>query len=465
MLIRLDKREPELLKKAVRALLMLALIFYISYGFATWITDQRNDVGNVVFMWERHIPFLPWTIVPYWSINLLYGLSFLIPRTALELKRHIARLLSAQVICVLSFLCFPLEATFIKPEVGGFYGELFNLLSSFDKQYNQAPSLHITLLVILWATYYPLMARWSRFLLHGWFFLIGLSVLTTWQHHFLDVPLGILVGCFVLWLWPFEGSSPLSTFHFNLSNGRLRWVILYGILALLSLILGVTLGGMWLILNWPAVSFAMVAFNYMGVGAKGFQKRSDGSFTVTNQLLFFPYIVIMAINSRLWTHGDNGADEIAPNLYLGRIPTRKELLVGQYDVVIDLTAEFPFPLQCRWHSLSHRFTFQGAYYSYPMLDMVKPTCGDFEAIRQLVKTVAVTLEPSKKILICCGLGYSRSVIASLIWLVEGRELRALEDALSAVKRSRPRIVISQDVYTALEDWWEPINIMAEHKEG
>ena len=43
----------------------------------------------------------------------------------------------------------------------------------FDKPYNQAPSLHIALLVVLWVCYARYASGAWRWLLHGWFALIG----------------------------------------------------------------------------------------------------------------------------------------------------------------------------------------------------------------------------------------------------------------------------------------------------
>lgn len=140
---------------------------------------------------------MPWTIIPYWSIDLLYGLSFLLPSHRRELDRHGLRLLSVQLICVACFLIWPLTFTFERPEISGVFGWLFELLMGFDKPFNQAPSLHIALLVVLWARFRAHTARRWRLLLHLWFALIGLSVLTTWQHHFIDVPTGVWWACFV----------------------------------------------------------------------------------------------------------------------------------------------------------------------------------------------------------------------------------------------------------------------------
>ena len=71
---------PASLLRAALWLAFLAPFFYLTYGFANWLASRRDDVGSIVFAWERTIPFLAWTIVPYWSINLFYGLSLLAQR-------------------------------------------------------------------------------------------------------------------------------------------------------------------------------------------------------------------------------------------------------------------------------------------------------------------------------------------------------------------------------------------------
>jgi len=60
------QREAGLWKRAVVWLVLLAPFFFASYGFATWLTAQRDDVGTFVFAWETHMPFWAWTIIPYW---------------------------------------------------------------------------------------------------------------------------------------------------------------------------------------------------------------------------------------------------------------------------------------------------------------------------------------------------------------------------------------------------------------
>ncbi|MDL2275961.1 hypothetical protein LJC22_07540 [Desulfosarcina sp. OttesenSCG-928-G10] len=57
----------------------------LTYGFANHYTAGLDYVGSFVFDWEKHIPFWPWTIVPYWTIDAFYGLSlFLLERIVFQ---------------------------------------------------------------------------------------------------------------------------------------------------------------------------------------------------------------------------------------------------------------------------------------------------------------------------------------------------------------------------------------------
>ena len=202
-------------RRAVAWLCFLGPFFYVTYGAANWLASLRATVPSIVFGWEHAIPFLGWTIIPYWSINAFYGLSLFVCATRDELDTHGRRLLTAQVVAVLCFILFPLRFTFAQPETEGLSGFLFAALTSFDQPFNQAPSLHIALLVILWVLYARHLPHWALWLLHPWFLLVGVSVLTTYQHHVIDIPTGALLGFFCLWLWPDRGPSPVSVFAFT----------------------------------------------------------------------------------------------------------------------------------------------------------------------------------------------------------------------------------------------------------
>src|SRR5262245_35582744 len=140
-------------KRALLWVLFLGPFFFATYGFANWMASRRAEVGAIVFEWEHDIPFLPWTIVPYWSIDLLYGVSLLVCASRGELDVHVRRLLCAQVGAVSCFLLSPLQFVFDRPPTGGVYGWMFDVLAGFDKPFNQAPSLHIALLVIIWVLF------------------------------------------------------------------------------------------------------------------------------------------------------------------------------------------------------------------------------------------------------------------------------------------------------------------------
>ncbi|AVE06284.1 serine/threonine protein phosphatase [Pseudomonas palleroniana] len=425
-------REPGLLKPAVLWLLLLAPLFFSTYGFATWVTSQRSDVGTLVFGWETHMPFWAWTIVPYWSIDLLYGFSLLLPNSRHELKQHALRLLSAQVIAVSCFLIWPLRFTFERPELHGIFGWLFAVLAGFDKPFNQAPSLHIALLVILWVMYQRHTRGLWRWLVHGWFALIGISVLTTYQHHFIDLPTGALAGWICVWLWPVEHPSPLLNARLTHDPRRWRLGVRYGLGAVVLVILAFVLGGAWLWLLWPAVALGLVKANYFVLGAPGFQKRADGRLTPAARWLYAPYLAGAWINSRLWTRKHPQPDLIVDNVWLGRIPTIQEQ--DSFTAIVDLCAELPINPQGR------------AYQSIPVLDLIAPTPAECRQAAQAIEHLRL----NGPLLVCCALGYSRSATAVAAWLLHSRRATTVDEALAIIRTARSEVVLHPAHREALE---------------
>ncbi len=169
-------------------------IFATLYGLCNRLSHWRGGWAEGVFEWERSIPFLPWTIVPYLSIVLFFVASFFVDRERERLNRHAAAVLIAVAVASLCYLLAPLRAAFERPPTEGPLSLLFSALTATDLPYNRAPSLHVALLVILWARLAPLLPTPGRALLAAWFWLIALSVLTTFQHHLIDLPLGAALG-------------------------------------------------------------------------------------------------------------------------------------------------------------------------------------------------------------------------------------------------------------------------------
>ena len=409
-----------------RALLWLVLLgpfFFASYGFANWMAGRHATLPVMAFAWEAHIPFVPWTIVPYWSIDLFYAISFFLCRQRLELDRHALRLFSAQLIAVACFLLWPLRFSFERPDIGGVFGWLFDVLLGFDKPFNQAPSLHIVLLIVLWVKYAQYLQGAWRWLLHGWALLIGVSVLTTFQHHFIDVPTGLLAGWLCVWLWPEQGTPPLRAWRTARDPKRWRLASSYLLGAAVLLVPVVMLGGAALWLLWPVVSLLLVALAYAGLGTAVFQKRADGRLTMAARWLLAPYLAAAWINSRLWTRSAPQPVEVAGGVWLGRIPCAA--LPAPLRGVVDACAE----LSCKAPG--------AAYASVPMLDLVVPTPAQLAEAADAIEA----LRAQGPLLVCCALGYSRSAASVATWLLRTGRVRSAAEAVARVRAARSSIVL------------------------
>jgi len=426
-------------KRTTLWLLFLGPFFLATYGFANWLASRRSDVGAIVFDWERHIPFWPWTIVPYWSIDIFYIATLLVCATRRELDTHVRRLIAAQVLAVTCFILFPLRQTSVRPATDGIYGLMFDGLASFDQPFNQAPALHIALLIILWV---PL-ARHSRgawrWLLHAWFVLIGVSVLTTFQHHFIDVPTGLLAGWLCVWLFPDDGAPLLAQAKLSADTGRRSLAARYFLCALAIAALSVALGGWALWLLWVSASLWIVCAIYLFLNDNLFQKRGDGTMTPASLWLLAPYFIGAWLNSRWWTRNAREANLIAPDVWLGRAPGKNagsgELPPG-VSTLIDLSAELP-----RRVNSKH-------YRNLPVLDLTSLDTARLDAAARAI-THALQNGP---VLIYCALGYSRSAAAAAAWLIASGRATDSTDAAAQILKARPQAVLRREQLELLDQY-------------
>ncbi|RZT31822.1 phosphatase PAP2/dual specificity phosphatase family protein [Cupriavidus agavae] len=415
----------------------MGVLFFSSYGLANWLASQRGEVPFFHYEWERGMPFVPWSIVPYWSIDLLYGISFFLWRTRAGLLTHVRRLLAAQLISVACFIAFPLRFSFERPPADGLPGQLFTLLGGFDKPFNQAPSLHISLLVVLWVAYAMHLAPRWRWGLHVWFALIGISVLTTYQHHLIDVPTGWLVG----WLCVFAFPLPAGLARAEASGTRigvaaaqpdprvraLAWrygagALAMGVLAWLALAWSVTA---WLLLTWVALALLCVALIYRAGRAGAFGKDEHGALPMAAWWTLAPYLGGAFLNSRWWTRRHDPVSPVAERVWIGRLPTQHELSLAGADALLDLTAEFP------------RLAHAPAYRCIPVLDLTVPTQAQLRAGAAQIEQWHAA---GRTVLVCCALGYSRSALVVACWLARQRGIRDVQQVLAMLRAARPVVL-------------------------
>ncbi|MDF7670717.1 phosphatase PAP2/dual specificity phosphatase family protein [Orbaceae bacterium ESL0721] len=409
-------------------LLLLAPFFFLTYGQVNQFTAARGDIGSFVYGWEKHIPFIPLTIIPYWSLNLLYGLSLFICTTLNEQRRLVCKLVLASIIACIGFLLFPLQHTFIRPETIGISGWLFSQLEQFDLPYNQSPSLHIILCWILWHHFHRhLIGKW-QWLNNCWFLLIAISVLTTWQHHFIDVISGLLVGMVIDWVIPEQGK-----WRWNIAVNNRRKVIAIRYLCGAFVCLA---GSVWLLfLFWPALALFFVALAYGVFDVSALQKDRLGRLSPAIWWLLLPWRICMKLSMYYYTRRLPAVTQLLDGLFFGIYP---RTTISQQSV-LDLTSEFP----------RSRATQKLAYYCVPMLDLVAPS----ELIlKQAVEKLEELRITDGTVLVHCSLGLSRSALVVTAWLLQHYPTLTVTEAIEQVRNARQQIIFTPEHLDLLERW-------------
>jgi hypothetical protein len=414
----LQRPSAPVARRAALWLLFLGPFFYASYGLANYLASQRASLPDIAMDWEKVFPFMEWTIIPYWSINLFYVATLFFNTSPEDVDRTAKRYLTCQLIAVACFILFPLRAIFDKPQTSGLTGFMFDALGSFDKPFNQAPSLHIALLVIIWDHWRARFSGRAVWLWHFWSALIGLSVLSTFQHHIMDIPTGALLGLFALWLFP-KAELPAEAAPVGSRRRKIGGFYTAGSVLFLTLcILTSRISPLSLLWLWPSLSLALVAAAYLWLGASVFQKRADGSVSLAAYWLMMPYRWGARVNAWAWTRRLSPSALVSGNVCLGRIPNKTE--INGFSAVIDMTGEMLVP------------NAEGVeVQSFPLLDLAAPP---IQTLKLAAKAIQKAQE-SSKVLVCCALGMQRSAAAVAVWLVSAGHAKNGEEAIGILRRS------------------------------
>jgi protein-tyrosine phosphatase len=425
-------------KRAALWLLFLGPWFFLTYGLCNQFAARLDFVPSYYAGWERAIPFLPWLLLPYWTIDGFYAASLFTARSRGELGVLGKRLALATLISCIGFLLFPLRFAFERPEVAGFNGWLLARLTDFDKPFNQAPSLHISLLVVLWVHYLGILRGKWKWLLSAWFALIGASVIGTWQHHMIDVYGGLIAGVLCLYLVPDAG---LADSRHSLDPNRKRIAAFYAAGTAASGLIWAALlgnGAPWLGLPfaWTALSLAIVALGYVRIGAQVLQKRG-GVIAWPARVVLAPYLLGARLSARLHNRNTALMHRVSDGLYLGRLPRKSEaatLRAAGITAVLDLTAEFP--RACATAGLT--------YLNLPVLDLTAPTVAQ---LQRAAAYINAERERGGQVLVHCALGLSRSACA--VAAAEVARGSTADAAVEQLCRAQPRVVLREAHLAAL----------------
>lgn len=411
----------------------LSILFLIVYGGCNWITAHRTDVGVFYFEWESRIPFEPFFILPYMSIDLFFVVAPFLSRTDRELSVLAKRIGAAIIVAGICFLLFPLRFAFPRPHVGGWVGAIFDWFRGMDAPYNLLPSLHAAFTLILVDVYFRHTRGFIRIAIMTWFVLIALSPVLTYQHHLIDIAGGVVLAgyCFYFLREPWHAPPVVP-------NRRIGSYYATG--AAVLMLMGAISWPWGVLLLWPAIALGIVAIAYFRAGPIVFHK-TEGKLPWSTRFVLGPCLVGQYLSLLYYRSQCRAWDKVTPQIWiggkLGRRSAKKALRSGVASV-LDLSAEFSEAKPFR--KINYR--------NIPVLDLTAPTQ------KQLVEMSKFIGNHSRNgvVYVHCKIGYSRSAAAVTAHLIMSGKVKTAEEGFAMIRGVRPSVVIRPEVRSALSEF-------------
>jgi protein-tyrosine phosphatase len=419
--------------KALAVSAGLSVLFLIVYGGCNWITEHRANVGTLYFDWERQIPFVPFFILPYMSIDLFFVVAPFLCRTDRELSIFAKRIAAAIILAGICFLFFPLRFAFPRPYADGWLGALFDWFRGMDAPHNLLPSLHAAFTLILLDIYFRHTRGFIRVGIMTWFVLIALSPVLTYQHHLIDIAGGLVLATYCLYLFREPTFAPQVV-----ANRRLGSYYAAG--AALVLIMGAIFWPWGVLLLWPAIALGIVAIAYFRAGSIVFRK-TEGKLPWSTRFVLAPCLLGQYLSLLYYRRQCRSWDKVTPQIWIGgKLGCRSanEALCSGVVSVLDLSAEFSEAKPFR--KINYR--------NIPVLDLTAPTQA------QLVEASKFIGNHSRNgaVYVHCKIGYSRSVAAVAAYLIMSGKVQNADEAFTMIRHVRPSVVIRPEICSALSEF-------------
>ncbi len=412
------------LKERFVWVLFMGALFFILYGAANQYASLTPH-SSIFMEWERHIPFVPSFIIPYMSSDVMFCIAFLLPQSRLELRILALRVLFIVTLSVLIFTVFPLQFGFEKPHSDQ-YQWLFGLLSA-DLPYNQLPSLHISFAIVLWMSMRAHLKNvFLKYAVALWLWLIALSTLLVYQHHFIDFPTGALMGALAIAI-----IRPNNRLLEKFTTPRSLKVGLY-YLGAAVLFLVAAFAYHSLIALWLFLSMASVAIVY-AFGLNHLIAGKESKASLWQWIVFAPYFIGTNLSWRWYKRKLPLMSHVEDRIYFGRHPAYNE-----YDAIrsqgINHTVNLALEHQINRSTLEQT--------RMPFLDLTIP---DPEVLHAVVLMIEAKKENG--IYVHCALGLSRSVMAISAWMLyRGYTMEEINERMKTI---RPMVVKSKYIHVAL----------------
>jgi protein-tyrosine phosphatase len=190
--------------------------------------------------------------------------------------------------------------------------------------------------------------------------------------------------------------------------------------------LAVLHGGWTYFVGWLGLNFVFLGIAHLRGLYRLFGKRADGTLPIWSWVIFLPlHLYSLAIlNLTRLIGNEPWVCRVNESLSLGSRPNASDDC-GEFDAIIDLTAEFQEVKSVRQRR---------GYYSFPIVDASAPTVDALEA--------AVKARPNGRALVHCAQGHGRTGLFAAAWLLANGSATTADEALALVTSVRPGVKLN-----------------------